>query len=161
MSTATIRLATRNDIDAMHRLVRLLCAYEKEDPDKRVRCTRDELERGFDAQHFRAFVAEADNDNIVGMALFYHRFSTWDGLTIHLEDLIVAKEHRSQGIGKRLLTAVVDIGVQENVRRVEWVVLAWNKKAIDFYESLGAAILQDWQTVQLHRDSMDVLVQNS
>ena len=101
-----------------------------------------------DNKLFTCFVAENENE-IIGMALVYFRFSTWKGRTVHLEDLIVKQHYRSEGIGTLLYTTVVQYAKQQGVKRVEWVVLDWNQNAIDFYEKSGATLLKDWYLVQL------------
>ena len=83
------------------------------------------------------------------MALYYYRYSTWKGKTIHLEDLIVKKEFRGIGAGELLYKKVLQQGLIENVQRMEWAVLNWNKFAIDFYEKSGAKVLNDWNIVQI------------
>jgi len=97
---------------------------------------------------FKTFVAEVDEE-IVGMALFYPRYSTWKGPTIHLEDLIVKKSKRGLNIGSALYKKVIEYGYNLGVRRMEWVVLGWNTPAIEFYKKTGAYILDDWKTVQM------------
>ena len=88
------------------------------------------------------------------MALFYYRYSTWKGKTIHLEDLIVHENMRKQNIGRALYDAVLKQASNENVRRVEWVVLDWNTPARNFYLSTGAKILEGWETVQMDEDGL-------
>jgi GNAT superfamily N-acetyltransferase len=83
------------------------------------------------------------------MALVYYRFSTWKGRTLHLEDLIVREEKRGTGLGNALYKKVIQYAREQDLKRVEWVVLDWNKHAIDFYERSGATILKDWYTVQM------------
>ena len=83
------------------------------------------------------------------MALYYNRYSTWKGKTIHLEDLIVKQQHRGNGIGKALLNYVIDEAKKQKVRRVEWAVLDWNTPAIEFYKKVGANVLNNWYVVQL------------
>jgi hypothetical protein len=43
---------------------------------------------------------------------------------------------------------------------VEWVVLDWNKNAINFYNISGAKVLQDWRTVQMDYETMDKYLKN-
>ena len=86
--------------------------------------------------------------------MFYYRYSTWKGKTIHLEDLIVKQDQRGTGAGSALYKEVIKFAKQEGVRRVEWVVLNWNTHAIEFYERSGAAILQDWLTVQMNEEGI-------
>lgn len=133
---------------AVLELIRELAHFEKE-PDAVV-VTVSELERdGFGADPlFYTLVAEEEG-RIIGMALFYYRYSTWKGKTIHLEDLIVTETKRGTGAGGALYKEVIKFGKTQGVRRIEWAVLNWNQHAIDFYERSGATVFNDWRTVQM------------
>ncbi|MEL1246192.1 GNAT family N-acetyltransferase [Flavobacterium sp. DGU11] len=148
-----IREGKKEDMPAVLGLIKELAAFEKE-PDAVV-VTVDELVRdGFgDSPLFHTFVAEADGE-VIAMALFYYRYSTWKGRTIHLEDLIVKEDKRGTGAGSALYKEVIKFAKADGVRRVEWVVLNWNTHAIEFYERSGAAILQDWLTVQMNEEGI-------
>ncbi|MCU4189861.1 GNAT family N-acetyltransferase [Flavobacterium sp. HXWNR29] len=143
-----IRKATKNDMPSVLELIQELATFEKE-PDA-VMVTVDDLVRdGFSENPlFQCFVAEVDNE-IIGMALYYYRFSTWKGKTIHLEDLIVKENKRGTGAGFALYKEIIKQGKAENVRRIEWNVLDWNTPAIDFYEKSGAKVLGDWRVVHM------------
>lgn len=156
----TVRLATKRDMKAALQLITELAVFEKE-PDA-VEITSDMLERdGFgENPAFTSFVAEQENQ-IVGLALFYYRYSTWKGKTIHLEDLIVTEAARGNGIGKALLTEVVKYSYQVGVKRIEWAVLDWNTPAIDFYESNGARVLRDWDVVHLDETGIKKYIENN
>lgn len=148
-----IRKGQKEDMPAVLDLIKELAAFEKE--PNAVVVTVDELvKEGFgDTRLFKTFVAEVDGE-IIGTALFYYRFSTWKGRTIHLEDLIVKQEKRGTGAGSALYKEVIRFAKQDGVRRVEWVVLNWNTHAINFYERSGATILQDWLTVQMDEEGI-------
>ena len=92
---------------------------------------------------------------IVGVALYYYRYSTWKGRTIHLEDLIVKEKMRGSGIGKALYKEVIAQGKKDKVNRIEWAVLDWNTTAIDFYEKSGAKVLKDWRVAQMDKNGID------
>ena len=109
---------------------------------------------------FKCIVAEIENQ-IVGMALFYPRYSTWDGQTLHLEDLIVSQNHRGKGVGKLLYIAFINQALKGGFKRVEWNVLDWNEVAIKFYQSTGAQILKDWRTVQMTLKEMDKFISSN
>lgn len=150
---AIIRKAGVNDMAQVLRLIKELAVYEKE-PDA-VEVTVDDLiayGTGDDAQ-FTCFVAEEEGE-ILGIALIYYRFSTWKGRTIHLEDLIVRQEHRGKGLGMALYTEVIKHTYDLGLKRLEWVVLDWNKSAVDFYEASGANVMADWNTVQMDTAAM-------
>ena len=144
----SIRKGTKKDMSSVLKLITELAIFEKE--PNAVKITADDLlQNGFkENPAFYTFVAEF-NDEVVGMALYYHRFSTWDGISIHLEDLIVTKKHRGKGIGKALYDHVLKDALQRGAKRVEWVVLDWNLPAITFYKSTGAAMLENWNLCQI------------
>jgi GNAT superfamily N-acetyltransferase len=148
-----IRQATKDDVSSILFLIKELATFEKE-PDAVVVTEQELLENCFGNQPlFQTIVAEMAGE-IVGMALFYYRFSSWKGKTLHLEDLIVQQKHRGKGVGLALYKAFIQTADQLGVRRIEWVVLNWNKTAIDFYEKSGAKILADWQTVQMAQENI-------
>ena len=143
-----IRIATKNDMPSVLELIQELAVFEKE-PEAVVVTAEDLVRDGFSENPlFECFVAE-ENNEIIGMALYYYRFSTWKGKTIHLEDLIVKEDKRGTGAGFALYTEIIKKGKAENVRRIEWNVLDWNTPAIDFYKKSGANVLKDWCVVQM------------
>lgn len=143
-----IRKGRIEDMPRVLELIQELAAFEKQ-PDA-VQVTVSDLERdGFGPNPlFQVLVAEMDGV-IPGIALFYNRFSTWKGKTIHLEDLIVSEQYRGSGIGMKLYEAVMAEAKKQNVRRVEWNVLDWNTPAISFYEKTGAVVFKDWLVAQM------------
>ncbi|GLB52692.1 N-acetyltransferase [Neptunitalea chrysea] len=148
-----IRLATKNNMKQVHNLINELAIFEKE-PDAVEVTVEDLITDGFgENPSFISFVA-VEKEQVVGLALFYYRYSTWKGKTIHLEDLIVTESCRGKGIGKALLTEVIQYGYNEGVKRIEWNVLDWNTPAIDFYKSNGAKVLRDWDVVQLSEEGI-------
>ena len=109
---------------------------------------------------FNCFVAEV-NDQIIGIALYYYRYSTWKGKTIHLEDLIVKEKDRGIGAGMALYKEVIKQGEKDGVRRIEWTVLDWNLNAIDFYEKTGAKVLSDWRIVQMDEQGIAAFLESN
>ena len=154
-----IRKGTQQDMPAVLELIKELAVFENE-PDAVV-VTVEDLERdGFTANPlFNTFVAEVDG-NIIGMALFYYRYSTWKGRTIHLEDLIVTESMRGTGAGSLLYKEVFKFAKAEGVRRVEWAVLDWNTPAINFYEKTGAKVFDDWRVAQMNEEGIAELTLN-
>lgn len=151
-----IRKGNKSDMPAVLNLIRELAVFEKE-PDAVVLTVADLQRDGFcENPLFYTFVAELEESNkIVGMALYYYRYSTWKGKTIHLEDLIVTEEMRGSGLGFALYSKIMAQGKKDGVRRIEWNVLDWNTPAIDFYEKSGARILTDWRVVNMDENGID------
>ncbi|MDT7832532.1 GNAT family N-acetyltransferase [Flavobacteriaceae bacterium S356] len=155
----TIRLAVKEDMVDVHRLITELAVFEKE-PDAVEVSVEDLKESGFSEKPaFKVYVAENENV-IVGMALFYERYSTWVGRIIHLEDLIVTKASRGTGVGKALYTTLLEYANRLGVKRVTWEVLDWNKNAVDFYESTGATILKEWRVVHMKEKGLKKFIKN-
>ncbi len=144
----TIRVGTKQDMSAVLELIKELAAFEKE-PDAVILTVADLVRDGFNENPlFDTFIAEQDSE-IIGMALYYFRYSTWKGKTIHLEDLIVKEHARNSGCGSALYEAVMRKANEEGVKRVEWNVLNWNTPAIAFYEKTGATVFEDWRVAQM------------
>ena len=153
-----LREGQKSDMPSILVLIKELASFEKE--EKAVEVTVEDLERdGFsDKPLFKVFVAEREN-KILGMALFYERYSTWKGRSLHLEDLIISKKFRGEGIGKALYTKVLSYAHEQKLKRVSWEVLDWNKVAVDFYVSTGAKILDGWQVVHMNENSLNAFVE--
>jgi GNAT superfamily N-acetyltransferase len=67
---------------------------------------------------------------------------------------------RGKGIGKALLQRLAQIAVQEQCYGLRWMVLEWNDPALKFYESLGAELLGDWETMLLRGRALEQLAQS-
>tara|TARA_B100000795_G_C22804735_1_gene444093 strand:+ start:2036 stop:2515 length:480 start_codon:yes stop_codon:yes gene_type:complete len=155
-----IRLGEKKDMQSVLDLIKELAIFEKEQDAVEI-TVADLVRDGFSKnQKFNVFVAEQE-DKIIGIALFYERFSTWKGRTIHLEDLIVTKSKQKIGAGKALYTAVLKHAYNNNFNRVAWEVIDWNTNAIDFYKSTGATYLNDWSVVQMNKENLAKFIQDN
>ncbi len=153
-----IRKGVKDDMPAVLGLIRELAVFERE-PDAVVVTVADLVRDGFSDQPlFHTFVAETEN-GIEGIALYYYRYSTWKGKTLHLEDLIVKEKSRGSGIGMALYTEIIRQGKRDMVRRIEWNVLDWNTPAIAFYEKSGAKLIHDWRVVHMDEAGIDAFLE--
>jgi len=154
-----IRKGNPEDMEAVLGLIKELAVFEKE--PEAVLITVDDLIRdGFGSVPlFHVLVAEVEKQ-IVGIALYYYRYSTWKGKTIHLEDLVVKDKMRGTGLGYALYSEIIKLGKKDKVRRIEWNVLDWNTPAIEFYEKSGAKILHDWKVAQMSEEAINYFVDN-
>lgn len=148
MSNIVIRRGTESDISAALGLVKELAAYEKA-PDE-VEVSVEEMKNwGFGKNKvFDFFVAE-ENGIIIGIALYYYKYSTWKGKCMFLEDIIVTESQRGKGIGKLLFDEIVKVAKTEKVSRLEWQVLEWNEPAIKFYKKYNAVLDEEWINCKL------------
>lgn len=157
-----IRKGRKEDMHGVLALIQELAVFEKE-PDAVLITIDDLISDGFgDKPLFQVFVAESENDpnEIVGIALYYYRYSTWKGKTIHLEDLVVKENMRGTGLGYALYSEIIKQGKKDKVRRIEWNVLDWNTTAIDFYKNSGAKVLDEWRVAQMDEAAIDYFVEN-
>ena len=155
-----VREGQKKDVQAVLDLITELAVFEKE-PDAVEITVEDLLKDGFSEKpKFKFFVAE-ENEIVIGIALFYERFSTWKGRTIHLEDLMVTESKRKIGAGKALYSAVLKYAHDNNYKRVAWEVIDWNTNAIDFYKSTGATYLNDWSVVQMDKENLARFIKNN
>ncbi|MET9107646.1 GNAT family N-acetyltransferase [Streptomyces zhihengii] len=145
-----IRTATPADVPVIHEMVRELADYEKALDE--VRATEDDLREALFGERPAAFahIAETDEGEVAGFALWFLNFSTWRGVHgIYLEDLYVRPDVRGGGHGRALLTELARICVARGYERLEWSVLDWNAPSIAFYESLGARPQDEWTVYRL------------
>lgn len=141
----SLRLATKNDVPQILSFIQALAEYEK--LAHQVVATEDKLGATLFGDKAFAEVVIADyQGKPAGFALFFHNYSTFLAKPgIYLEDLFVDPSLRGKGIGKALITYLAKLAVERDCGRLEWSVLDWNQPAIDFYQSLGATMLDDWR----------------
>lgn len=144
-----IRIGTVNDLPQVLNLIKDLAAFENEPYEVEVTIT--EMQNwGFGKDKiFDFFVIEIDN-KIIGLALYYFKYSTWKGKCLFLEDIIVKENDRNKGYGKKLFNAVIEVAKNTGVKRMEWQVLDWNKNAIEFYNKYQANLDSKWLNCKLN-----------
>ncbi len=151
--SAKIRVGTQNDIPRVLELVRELAVFEK--APNEVEVTVAEMTGwGFGKDKiFDFFVLEKEN-TIVGIAVYYYKYSTWKGKCLFLEDIIVTEKERKNGYGKLLFNEVVKVAKAQKVRRMEWQVLDWNTPAIEFYKKYQSHLDGEWVNCKLTYDQL-------
>jgi len=156
-----IRRATETDLPHILSMIRALAEYENAAPGA-VSATEAQLRESLFGPHPGAEVLIASiGDAVAGFALFFHNFSTWRGRqALYLEDLFVWPQMRRRGIGKALLRELSRIAVERDCPRLDWLVLDWNRPAIDFYKALGAVALGDWTTFRLGEAALKALAKD-
>jgi len=152
-----LRFATPEDVPTILRFIRELAEFERE-ADKVVATEALLHEAMFGERPVaEAVMAERDGEPL-GMALFFHNFSTWTGWRgLYLEDLYVTPAARGSGVGKALLSHLAAIAVDRGCSRFEWAVLNWNQKAIDFYKAMGAEPMDEWTVNRVSGDALTKL----
>jgi len=157
----SIRTATPEDAKTLVELILELAAYEQllDEAEPSVQLLREQLRE--DAQpRCEALLAETEEGDAVGFALFYRHYSTFlTNFGLYLEDVYVRPTYRGEGIGFALLQRVAQIAEERDCRRLDWAVLDWNESAIDFYHQLGAERLDEWTTMRLDEKQIEEVAQ--
>ncbi|MFY0672924.1 MAG: GNAT family N-acetyltransferase [Bacteroidia bacterium] len=148
----TISRATKRDLSGCLALINELAEYENAPHE--VDLDLQQFEYDFDNKTFSAFVALDQNNNVLGMALYYQIYSTWKGTSIHLEDLVVKASERRKGIGKMLFDKVLKEAQNIKAGRLQWQVLDWNKPAIEFYKTYPAEFDREWINVKISKNQL-------
>lgn len=141
MNNISIRRAQRQDIPAIHSLVRDLAIYEK--ALEELWMTEDDYYISYDKGDFQCIVAEYQGQ-VIGTCIYYLTFSTWKGRMMYLEDFVVHPDHRGNGAGQLLFDAYLAAAKGQECNLVKWQVLDWNEPAIRFYERNHATIEKEW-----------------
>ena len=143
-----IRESVREDVPAMFELIKELALYEKA-PEQVTNTIEQMYLDGFGENPiFGTIVSEVDG-LVVGMALYYFRYSTWKGKRLYLEDLIVSETMRGRGLGEKLLEATIEQARKTACTGLMWQVLDWNEPAINFYKKFGARFDEEWLNVHI------------
>jgi GNAT superfamily N-acetyltransferase len=145
MTSLHIEPATPADVPIILQLIRELAEFERLLHE--VTATEEQLQENLFGQRPKAEVimGRLEGGEVVGFALYFHNFSTFLAKPgIYLEDLYVRQQYRGRGYGELLLRRLAGIAIERNCGRLEWSVLDWNQRAIDFYKSLGAAPMNEW-----------------
>jgi GNAT superfamily N-acetyltransferase len=151
-----IRKAIASDCEQMMVLIRELAAFERA-PDEVTVTMEHFIENGFGKnpvwQALVAFDKEDAEEKIIGISLYYMRYSTWKGLKLYLEDLIVTEKFRGKGVGKKLFDSTVEEARKLKVKGMMWQVLDWNEPAIEFYKNYGAFVSSEWLNCALELEA--------
>lgn len=156
MGNLKYRLAVSGDEEKILYFINKLAVYEK--MQDLVIATPSDIKNWLFDKKIAKVIFALDGEKEVGFALFFYNFSTFLGKAgIYLEDLFVLPEYRGKGYGKGLLKELAKIAVKENLGRLEWCCLNWNKPSIDFYITLGATPMDEWTTFRLTGETLNNL----
>ena len=154
-----IRKANVEDISEILKLIKELADYENLLHEVEI---NEELlkENLFGEKSYAEVILAFENKKVLGFALYFFSFSTFLGRPgIYLEDFFVRKTERGRGIGRALLVNLAKKVKDFGGGRLDWSVLNWNKKAIDFYEKLGAYHLKEWKMYRLNGEKLNNLAE--
>jgi GNAT superfamily N-acetyltransferase len=156
VSEITVRPATVDDVEVLHRFSVDLSTYEGE--PHAVTATPQSLARdGFgENPQFGALIAERAGKP-VGFALYTYNYSVWTAARgIFIEDIWVVPEQRRGGVARALMVALARECRAKGYRRIDLNVLDWNP-ARGFYEKIGFRWIRNWLPYRLSGEALDRL----
>jgi GNAT superfamily N-acetyltransferase len=161
MADIIIRKGTKEDLPAALDLIKELALYEKA-PHEVINTVQQMEIDGFGANPIFGFFVGENERGVVGISIYYWRYSTWKGKRLYLEDIVVTEKERGAGIGKLLFDRTMQHALDENCSGMMWQVLDWNEPAINFYKKYYQAKLDnEWINCSLERSEIIELLKAS
>lgn len=140
-------------------LINELAAFEKAPTEVTNTVKQMEVD-GFGPNPIFGFFVAENEGHIVGLSLYYWRYSTWKGKRLYLEDIIVTEAWRGKGIGKLLFDETMRHALNEDCTGMMWQVLNWNEPAIEFYKKYGATLDDEWTNCSLESNQIKALMES-
>ena len=156
----TIRPGKKSDLPRVLELIKELAEYERA-PHEVTNSVAKMEEDGFGPNPIYGFFVAEDSSGIIGLSLYYWRYSTWKGKRLYLEDIIVTEKHRGKGAGKLLFDRTMEKALEENCTGMMWQVLEWNEPAINFYKKYGAKLDDEWTNCNLEAAQIKTILGKS
>ncbi|MDX2189037.1 MAG: GNAT family N-acetyltransferase [Bacteroidota bacterium] len=153
MNEVNIRKGNINDAFSIYELIKELATYEKAADKMEVPFEQFKAD-GFGTNPFYYTIVAEFDSKIIGVCLYYNRYSTWKGKRLYIEDIIVTEAHRAKGIGKMLMDATIEEAITTKCNGILWQVLDWNDPAINFYKKYGAWFDDEWINAGLTTSQM-------
>ncbi|MEI6462243.1 MAG: GNAT family N-acetyltransferase [bacterium] len=132
MEDINIKLAKEEDLQEVLRLYGQLWENFKFDLD----VVKERFKRDLDTRRKDYYLAIL-NEKVIGVCAMTYREDIWDGNIASIEELVVDKDFRGKGLGKKLLEYITQIAKEKNCYSIE---LHSNMKRLDahrFYENNG------------------------
>lgn len=148
MEHLRIRKGKKEDVPALYKMVAELARYERAEHELVNSVKQMEVD-GFGEHPLFYFLLAELHGSVVGISLYYFRYSTWKGKVLYLEDLVVTEAMRKKGIGAKLFQATIQEAQELNCSRMSWQVLDWNTSAIEFYGKWDIAADGEWINMHL------------
>lgn len=152
-----IRPGRKEDLPRVLELVKELATYEKA-PHEVINTVEKMEEDGFGPNPIYGLYVAEDASGIIGISLYYWRYSTWKGKRLYLEDIVVTEKHRGKGAGKMLFDKTMEKALEANCTGMMWQVLEWNEPAINFYKKYGAKLDDEWTNCNLEASQIRQLL---
>nr|GMC51027.1 probable acetyltransferase NATA1-like [Ipomoea batatas] len=158
---ARVRLAVKTDVPHLHKLMQQMASYH--DYTKVFTSTETSISTNlFDSNPCPPFYSAtalilevSPNPFLPAAPPVSTRYSGYfEKPSIFLENLYVRECYREFGLGKMLLSAMAARAATLGFSTVDWLVVGWNVKAIEFYVGMGGQIMQDVKRFRLSGEGL-------
>jgi len=148
-----IRKGKKEDLSGVLKLIKELALFEKA-PEEVTNTLSKMEEDGFGQNPVFSFIVATLENKIIGVALYFTKYSTWKEKGLYLDDLVITESMRGKGLGSKLFKAFIEEAKAMDAQQVHWQVLDWNTPAINFYKKLHASIEDEWLNCKLTIDQI-------
>ncbi|KAF4467168.1 N-acetyltransferase ats1 [Fusarium albosuccineum] len=112
-------------------------------------------ERGPRGRFAKLILAVAPEGPVAGMATYFVTFAFFLGRSsVCLEDLFVLPEYRRRGYARDLVQAIARETTALGCARMEWQCYKENDRALRFYQSLGAKVMDPIAYLRLDEEGL-------
>ncbi len=147
-----VRAGTIDDVPLLLSFIHSMAEFEKLEVTATEELLKESLFGELPAAH--TLLAYVDG-RPAAYAIYFFTFASMVGKRgLWLDDLFVSPDFRGKGVAKALMAYLADVAIQHKCGRFEWMVLDWNKSAIDFYQKMGATVFDDWRICRLDEDRL-------
>lgn len=161
MANLQIRKTNINDAKLILKFIKHLAMYEKAEDEVIADVVAIKNTVFKENSNVGSIICMLD-DKPIGFAVYFYNYSTWLAKKgIYIEDIFVLPKYRKLGAGKKILKYIAKLAYDNGYERIEWSVLDWNKKAINFYESIGAKPQSEWITYRMDKKTIKEFSNNS
>ncbi len=157
MNSCVIRAGKKEDLPRVLGLIKELAAYERA-PHEVINTVQQLEMDGFGPNPIYGFFVAQTEAGVVGISVYYYRYSTWKGKRLYLEDIVVSESERGKGIGRKLFEQTMRKSEEDHCSGMMWQVLEWNEPAIRFYKKYGAKLDAEWTNVTLESSEIGKLL---
>ncbi|NER05035.1 MAG: GNAT family N-acetyltransferase [Okeania sp. SIO3C4] len=137
-----IRDAVASDIKIIMELLYLKAKFDG--CPESLKATTEQLNKDlFGTTPLTSILLAEVEGKTVGFASYHRIYSTFLAKPgIWLDDLYLKAEYRGKKIGKALMTRLYQIAEETGCSRIDWIVNINNSHGIQFYEKMGANIIE-------------------
>lgn len=158
-----IRFYRDHDLDALADLLTDMSRYYNgTNASERAVVRRNLVENILGTDSDVRLVVAVEDRTVVGVAMVAILYpAPKEHAQLFMTELYVTSSRRSSGIGEALMRWVARYALSSNCVRFDWTVDADNRRAIDFYRSLGATHVADKLYFRFAGDALEAFADES